>query len=189
MVFLQKPWEQTVADIESYASRYREINGTEPPKPLLVIFAACDRDPERAEQMFEHIMAYYDSTVDHYEFENAELAKIPGYEYYGRIADRIRKHGRDEFVRFLAGLQPWGTPDVVAQRVIDDVRRVDAAGVIAVSSYGGMSVSEARANQALFAEQVMPVLRSIDTGEEVGLGRDAWQQAVDAERVGAWTSR
>jgi hypothetical protein len=139
--------------------------------------------------MFEHIMAYYDSTVDHYEFENAELAKIPGYEYYGRIADRIRKHGRDEFVRFLAGLQPWGTPDVVAQRVIDDVRRVDAAGVIAVSSYGGMSVADARANQALFAEQVMPALRSIDTGEEVGLGPDAWQQAVDAERVGAWTSR
>jgi alkanesulfonate monooxygenase SsuD/methylene tetrahydromethanopterin reductase-like flavin-dependent oxidoreductase (luciferase family) len=126
-----------------------------------------------AERMFEHVMAYYDSTVDHYEFDNPELAKIPGYEYYGRIADRIAKHGREEFVRFLAGLQPWGTPDEVAAKVIEDVKRVDAAGVIAVSSYGGMSEAEARANQELFAEAVMPVLREIDTGAEIGLSFEA----------------
>jgi alkanesulfonate monooxygenase SsuD/methylene tetrahydromethanopterin reductase-like flavin-dependent oxidoreductase (luciferase family) len=169
MIFLQKPWEQTVADIEAYAAKYREINSTEPPKPLLVIFAACHRDPAQAELMFEHIMAYYDSTVDHYEFDNAELAKIPGYEYYGRIAERIRKHGREAFVRFLAELQPYGTPEVVAERVIEDVRRVDAAGVIAVSSYGGMPPEQARANQALSAEEVMPALQAIDVGEQVGL--------------------
>jgi alkanesulfonate monooxygenase SsuD/methylene tetrahydromethanopterin reductase-like flavin-dependent oxidoreductase (luciferase family) len=158
-----------VADSESYAAKYREINDSEPPKPLLVIFAACDRDRARGERLFEHIMAYYDSTVDHYEFDNAELAKIPGYEYYGRIAERIRKHGRESFVRFLAELQPWGTPELVAERVIEDVRRVDAAGVIAVCSYGGMPEDQARANQELFAEAVVPVLRDIDTGAEVGL--------------------
>jgi alkanesulfonate monooxygenase SsuD/methylene tetrahydromethanopterin reductase-like flavin-dependent oxidoreductase (luciferase family) len=185
MVFLQKPWEQTVADIEAYAAKYREVNDAEPPKPLLVIFAACHRDPGRARQMFDHIMAYYDSTVDHYEFDNAELAKIPGYEYYGRIAERIRKHGREEFVRFLADLQPWGTPDVVAERVIEDVRRVDAAGVIAVASYGGMPESEARANQALFAERVLPVLRSVDVGDDVGLAAGAWSRSVAEQRLGA----
>lgn len=169
MIFLQKPWEQTVADIESYASTYREVNGTEPPKPLLVIFAACDRDPARAERLFDQIMAYYDSTVDHYEFDDAELAKVPGYEYYGRIAERIEKHGREQFVRFLAGLQPCGTPEQVAEQVIADVRRVDAAGVIAVCSYGRMSASDARANQELFASEVIPALRALDVGGEIGL--------------------
>jgi alkanesulfonate monooxygenase SsuD/methylene tetrahydromethanopterin reductase-like flavin-dependent oxidoreductase (luciferase family) len=168
MIFLQKPWEQTVADIESYAARFREINGTEPPKPLLVIFAAVDRDRARAQQLFEHVVRYYDSTIDHYEFDNRALATIPGYEYYGRIADRIAKHGRDEFVRFLAGLQPWGTPEEVAERVIEDVRRVDAAGVIAVSSYGGMPGAHARANQELFAREVMPLLAAHDTGAALG---------------------
>jgi alkanesulfonate monooxygenase SsuD/methylene tetrahydromethanopterin reductase-like flavin-dependent oxidoreductase (luciferase family) len=172
MIFLQKPWEQTVADIEAYADKYRQINSSEPPKPLLVIFAATDRDPARAEEMFDHVVAYYESTIDHYEFESAELASVPGYEYYGRIAERIRKHGRREFARFLAGLQPCGTPDVVAERTIEAVRRVDAAGVIAVASYGRMPVAAARENQALFAAEVMPALRSIDTGPEIGLSVD-----------------
>jgi alkanesulfonate monooxygenase SsuD/methylene tetrahydromethanopterin reductase-like flavin-dependent oxidoreductase (luciferase family) len=168
MIFLQKPWEQTVADIESYAAKFREINGTEAPKPLLVIFAAVDRDRAGAERMFEHVMAYYDSTVDHYEFDNAELAAIPGYEYYGRIADTIEKHGREQFVRFLAQLQPCGTPEEVVEQVAKAVGLVDAGGVIAVSSYGGMPDAAARASQELFAEQVMPLLKQIDTGAEVG---------------------
>ena len=159
MVFLQKPWEQTVADIETYAAAYREINDAEPPKPLLVMFCACDRDRGRAEELFEHVKAYYASTVDHYEFESPELAAIPGYAYYGRIAERIGKHGRDAFVSFLAGLQPWGTPAEVAERIIEDTRRVDAAGIIAVSSYGGMPPDVAERNQELFAEAVMPALR------------------------------
>jgi alkanesulfonate monooxygenase SsuD/methylene tetrahydromethanopterin reductase-like flavin-dependent oxidoreductase (luciferase family) len=169
MVFLQKPWEQTVADLDAYAAKYREINDAEPPKPLLVLFAACHRDRAGAERMFEHVMAYYDSTVDHYEFDNAELARIPGYEYYGRIAERIAKHGREEFVRFLAGLQPWGTPDDVIGKIIEAVARVDAAGVIVVSSYGGMSEAEATANQRLFAQEILPVLKDVDTGADLGL--------------------
>jgi alkanesulfonate monooxygenase SsuD/methylene tetrahydromethanopterin reductase-like flavin-dependent oxidoreductase (luciferase family) len=171
MVFLQKPWDQTVADIESYAAKYREINGVEPPKPLLVIFAAVDEDHARSEQLCEHVRAYYDSTVDHYEFDNAELAKIPGYEYYGRIADTIAKHGREQFVRFLAELQPWGTPEEVVEQIAEGVRRVDAAGVIAVSSYGGMGEAEARAGQELFAREVMPALKAIGTGASIGVAR------------------
>jgi alkanesulfonate monooxygenase SsuD/methylene tetrahydromethanopterin reductase-like flavin-dependent oxidoreductase (luciferase family) len=162
MIFLQKPWEQTIADVESYGASYREINGEEPPKPLLVVFSTIDQDDG-------YIRAYYDSTVDHYEFDNAELASIPGYEYYGRIADRIAKHGRDRFVEFLAGLQPCGTAEEIAAKLIEDVTRVDAAGVIVVSSYGGMPEPLAGANQERFAREVLPLLKAHDTGAEVGI--------------------
>ena len=110
MIFLQKPWEQTIADVESYAEKFREINGTEPPKPLLVIFVALGEDEASAAAQFEYVKAYYRSTIDHYEFDRPELAEIPGYEYYGRISDTIDKHGKDEFACFLAELQPWGPP-------------------------------------------------------------------------------
>jgi len=169
MIFLQKPWVQTVGDIEAYATAYRELNGTEPPKPLLVIFAACDKDPAGAEKLFEHVMAYYDSTVGHYEFENEALAAIPGYEYYGRIAAQISKHGREQFVRFLADLQPWGTPEQVIEKTVEAVKLIDAAGVIVVSSYGGMTPEQAAANQELFSREVLPALRAVPTGDEIGL--------------------
>jgi alkanesulfonate monooxygenase SsuD/methylene tetrahydromethanopterin reductase-like flavin-dependent oxidoreductase (luciferase family) len=162
MIFLQKPWEQTIADVESYAAAYQAINGEEPPKPLLVVFSAIDQDDR-------YIRAYYDSTVDHYEFDNPELASIQGYEYYGRIADRIAKHGRDQFVRFLAGLQPHGPADEIAAKLIEVVARVDAAGVIVVSSYGGMPEPLARANQERFAREVLPLLKAHETGAEVGI--------------------
>jgi alkanesulfonate monooxygenase SsuD/methylene tetrahydromethanopterin reductase-like flavin-dependent oxidoreductase (luciferase family) len=168
MIFLQKPWEQTIADIEAYAATYRRLNGSQPPKPLLVIFVACDHDAARAQELLEHVKTYYASTVDHYEFHDADLAKIPGYEYYGRIAQRIAKHGRDDFAEFLAHLQPWGTPAEVAERIVEDVRRIDAAGVIAVASYGGMPPEAARRNQQLFADEVLPVLKALDTGPDIG---------------------
>jgi hypothetical protein len=46
---------------------------------------------------------------------------------------------------------------------------VDAVGVIVVSSYGGMSEAEATANQRLFAQEILPVLKDVDTGADLGL--------------------
>jgi hypothetical protein len=66
-------------------------------------------------------------------------------------------------------LQPCGTADEIAAKLIDDVTRVDAAGVIVVSSYGGMPEPLARANQERFARDVMPTLHAHDTDAEVGL--------------------
>jgi alkanesulfonate monooxygenase SsuD/methylene tetrahydromethanopterin reductase-like flavin-dependent oxidoreductase (luciferase family) len=182
IVFLQKPWEQTVADLESYAEAYRAINGCAPEKPLLVLVAACGEDRGEADQMFEHVMAYYDSTVDHYEFEDAALASVAGYGYYGRIADTIRRHGRETFVRFLAELQPCGTPGEVTEQIIAAVRRTDAAGVVVVCSYGGMDLDAARTNQERFAAEVLPALREIDTGAEIGLSAGAWPVPVAEPR-------
>jgi alkanesulfonate monooxygenase SsuD/methylene tetrahydromethanopterin reductase-like flavin-dependent oxidoreductase (luciferase family) len=169
MIFLQKPWAQTVADVEHYAGRYRELNGCEPPKPLLVLVVACDRDAGRAAERFEHVQRYYRSTIDHYEFDDAALARVPGYEYYGKVGAMIARHGADGFATFLAELQPWGTPAAVAEQIVEQVRRVDAAGVIIVPSFGGMSAADARGAQALLAERVLPVLRAVDTGDDIGL--------------------
>lgn len=119
--------------------------------------------------MFErYVNGYAASTLVHHEFANAGLADIPGYEYYGKLADRIAKHGPEQFSRFLAELQVWGTPEEVAERLAENVRRLDAAGVLGIFSYGGMPHDLAQDNITLFARRVLPVLQSIDTGVELG---------------------
>ncbi len=102
MIFLQKPWDQTIADVESYSQKFREINGAEPPKPLLVIFVACGEDRARAEERFSYVNAYYRSTIDHYEFDRPELAEIPGLRVLRPDLgdDRQARQGR---VRALPG--------------------------------------------------------------------------------------
>jgi len=161
MIIAQKPWEKTLGDLDEYRGIYREVNGEDPPKPLLVSFTAVHEDEETAREMFErHIVRYCASTMDHYEFDNAHLADIPGYEYYAGLARNIEKHGRDRFSRFLADLQVWGTPDQVVEQMIENNRRIDGAGVIGIFSYGSMAPAAAKANITLFAEKVLPRLKA-----------------------------
>ena len=163
MIIAQKPWEKTIEDLDTYRAIYREVNGEAPPKPLLVSFTAVHEDAETAREMFErHVVGYCDSVVTHYEFENAGLADIPGYEYYAGLSHNITKHGRAKFARFLADLQTYGTPDQVVEQMIENNRRIDGAGVIAVFSYGGMTPEVARGNIRLFAEKVLPRLKAHD---------------------------
>jgi alkanesulfonate monooxygenase SsuD/methylene tetrahydromethanopterin reductase-like flavin-dependent oxidoreductase (luciferase family) len=165
MVIAQKPWETTEAEVASYREVYRELHGTEPPKPLLVSWVAVNESRDRAEEMFErYVCGYARSVLVHYEFANAGLADIPGYEYYGKLAGRIAKHGPETFSRFLADLQVWGTPGEVAEQLAENVRRLDAAGVVGVFSYGGMPFDLVDENVDCFARQVLPVLAGIDTG-------------------------
>jgi alkanesulfonate monooxygenase SsuD/methylene tetrahydromethanopterin reductase-like flavin-dependent oxidoreductase (luciferase family) len=158
MIFLQKPWEQTIGDLQRYAEHYRRYRGGDPPKPMVVIFNACHDDPDTAVELFEQVVAYYRSTIDHYGFADPAMASIPGYEYYGNIARNIAKHGREQFARFLAGLQPRGTPDEVIEQTREIVRRTDAGGLIVVSAYGNLTRDVVAANQERFARAVMPAL-------------------------------
>ena len=169
LVIAQKPWETTEAEVAAYRQHYRELHGTEAPKPLLATWVAVHESRSAAEEMFErYINGYAASTLVHYEFANAGLADIPGYEYYGKLAERIARYGPEAFSRFLADLQVWGTPEEVAEQLTENVRRLDAAGVIGIFSYGGMPHDLARDNIGCFARRVLPALRAIDTGVELG---------------------
>ena len=107
-----------------------------------------------------YIRRYCRSTLEHYEFANAGLASIKGYEYYGALAGNIARHGEDRFVQFLADLQAWGTPDEVYERVCEHQRLADSGMLIAIFSYGAMPHDEARRSMRLFAETILPRLKA-----------------------------
>ena len=44
MVIAQKPWEVAEAELVEYRRRYRELNGFEAPKPILVVVTAVTKD-------------------------------------------------------------------------------------------------------------------------------------------------
>src|SRR3546814_15527034 len=106
LVIPQKPWDKSLAELEMYREIYREINGTEAPKPIIAAWVACHEDRDVAEDMYKtYIRRYSRSALEHYEFDNEKLAQVKGYEYYGALANNIAKHGIDKFVDFLANLQ------------------------------------------------------------------------------------
>ena len=170
MVIAQKPWETVEAELAAYRVRFKEINGTEPPKPILCVFVGVSHDAATAQHMRDvYLQRYARSTVEHYEFSNVGFADIEGYEYYSGLARNIEKHGLDKFNAFLADLQIWGTPDQVSEKLLDYVRRTDAGAVLATLSYGGMPYDEANENFDLYAREVLPVLQALDVGGDIGV--------------------
>ena len=165
LIIAQKPWEKTIGELEAYRALYREINGTEAPRPIIVSWVACHEDAGAAEDMYQRYLRRYSrSATDHYEFYNPGLADIKGYEYYGALAKNIEKQGIEKFVDFLAGLQIWGTPDAVYEKISEYCRLLDAESFVGVFSYGGMPPEVAHRNVRLFADQVLPRLKARQVG-------------------------
>jgi alkanesulfonate monooxygenase SsuD/methylene tetrahydromethanopterin reductase-like flavin-dependent oxidoreductase (luciferase family) len=168
MLIAQKPWEVTVRETTEYRELFREINGVEPPRPVLVNFTTVDPDPGRARELHEeYATAYARSTIDHYEFTNPRLEHIPGYEYYAGLRRNIEKHGLAGFNRFLADLQMGGTPDELVEQTVSRVRALDAGGVVNIFNFGGMPPEVARRGYDVFTEQVLPKLRGIDPDRDI----------------------
>lgn len=178
MLIAQKPWETVKKETREYRDLFVEVNGHEPPSPILVNFTTVHEDAGRAQAMHdEFAMSYARSTIDHYEFTNPRLEHVNGYEYYAGLRRNIQKHGLPSFNKFLADLQLSGTPDELVEATTERVRELNAGGVINVLSFGGMTDEEANANLELYAREVLPRLQAIDTQ------RDICQPELSGSRV------
>jgi alkanesulfonate monooxygenase SsuD/methylene tetrahydromethanopterin reductase-like flavin-dependent oxidoreductase (luciferase family) len=181
MVIAQKPWETAEAELASYRERYRELQGGEAPKPILVVVAGVAKDEAQGDEIRgRYLQRWARSTVEHYEFDNIGFAEIEGYEYYAALAGNIAKHGVDRFAGFLADLQAWGTPDRVVEKLLDYARRTDAGGLVLVPAFGAMPAELATSSYELLAREVVPELQRHDVGGDLGVTYDAAARAAVA---------
>ena len=186
LVIAQKPWDTVVAELEAYRERFVELNGRQPPKPVLCLFVAVSRDRDEAQRMREeYLQGYAASTSTHYQFADAGIAEIAGYEYYAALAKNIEKHGIRKFNSFLADLQVWGTPEAVTERILEMVRLLDAGAVLINPSFGGMPPQVGRANYDLIVDEVLPVLKAYDVGGDLGVAYGCGDAAREDEPVAA----
>jgi alkanesulfonate monooxygenase SsuD/methylene tetrahydromethanopterin reductase-like flavin-dependent oxidoreductase (luciferase family) len=168
MLIAQKPWDTVITETRNYNALFEEINGYPAPRPILVNITTADTDPAYAEALHDqYTVGYARSTVDHYEFANAHMQTINGYEYYAGLRRNIEKHGVLAFNRFLAELQIGGTPDKIVDDLTDRVRALNCAGVVNMLNMGGMSRDVARRNFDMFTTHVLPRLKAIDEFRQI----------------------
>ena len=122
----------------------------------------CDENAERAHEMaLRYIGGYYQTVLDHYQFQGDHLAKTKGYEYYGKMSEKIAQYGTDKVIEYFMNLQVWGTPEQCYAKILDVRRRVANDSFVGVFSYAGMDYGEAERNMRLFAARVMPELQKL----------------------------
>ncbi len=160
LIIPQKPWDVVAAELQSYTTTYREVNGEEPPAPIAAGWVFCDEDAGRAEEMARrYIGGYWKSVVEHYELEGDHLARTKGYESYGQLQNLVSADGGAEAaMEFFLNLQIWGTPQQCYEKIVDVQKRIGGRTFNAICSYAGMPWDEAERNLRLFAERVRPEL-------------------------------
>ena len=165
MVLAQQPWEvfRDMA-LRPYQQKWRDVRGTEPPPPVCGQLIYCDADAGRAAELGErYVKNYFASVVEHYEIAGKHFQGTFGYEFYANAAEMIRAIGLEEMATMYAGVNTFGTPDQVVEKIERQRAVLECdLDVLAMVKYGGMSDAEAQASLRLFAADVMPRLRASD---------------------------
>jgi alkanesulfonate monooxygenase SsuD/methylene tetrahydromethanopterin reductase-like flavin-dependent oxidoreductase (luciferase family) len=176
LVVPQKPWNLVQEETDLYRRTYREAIGEEPPAPIVAGWTIVDESADRAEELARtYIGGYWDSVIAHYEFDKPHLKSTPGYEFHGLMYDRLtRPGGLEKMTEFYVGLQPWGTPDQVLEKITTFANMVGGDSYIGVFRFAGMPLEEGERNMRLFAQKVMPELKNLAPAiERLDLGAGA----------------
>lgn len=163
LIVPQKPWHVVHDELATYRGTYREATGEEAPSPYVAGWTFVDESADRAEELArKYIGGYWDSVIDHYEFDQDHLKHTPGYEFHGQMYDLLnRPNGKERMTDFFVDLQVWGTPDQVIEKITSIQNNTYNDAYMAVFSYAGMPADEAERNVRLFAAKVMPELKAM----------------------------
>ncbi|MBF6556333.1 MAG: LLM class flavin-dependent oxidoreductase [Acidimicrobiales bacterium] len=149
--------EKQAEQFNQWRDRFREVHGNEPPPPVLLDFTYCHEDAEVADKtMRDHLAPYYNSMVDHYEFDGKHFGKTKGYEHYETGADMLLDVGRDAGFEGFMGLQWTGTPEKMIEQMRQRVELIGPFRQMVLCSYGGMPLETVQTSLRLISEQVIP---------------------------------
>jgi alkanesulfonate monooxygenase SsuD/methylene tetrahydromethanopterin reductase-like flavin-dependent oxidoreductase (luciferase family) len=178
LIIPQKPWKEVARELDAYREVYRRVNGVDAPPPISAGWTFCDPSADRAEAMARrYIGGYYQTVLDHYQFQGDHLAHTKGYEYYGKMAEKIHQYGTDTVIDYFMNLQVWGTPEQCHEKILDIHARTGNSHYVGVFGYAGMPFEDAEQNMRLFAKEVMPALQKHEPG--------AGARVAAAEKPGA----
>jgi len=162
LIIPQKPWHEVEKELTAYRQVFRDTNGREAPPPISAGWTFCHKDKDTAYEMAKrYIGGYWNTVLEHYQFAGDHLRTMKGYEYYGKMSDKIRQYGEEGATEFFMNLQIWGTPEMCYEKILDVSNRTGADSYVGVFSYAGMPPEVAQANMSLFAREVMPELKKL----------------------------
>jgi alkanesulfonate monooxygenase SsuD/methylene tetrahydromethanopterin reductase-like flavin-dependent oxidoreductase (luciferase family) len=165
LIIAQRSWEDTAADYKRYRETALANNITpRPPIGLLNVLVADDAG-EAAELGNHHLEAMWDSVDTHYHFSDGHLRGVKGYEFYAKLEKTYGKLQADadakkKAIEFFRSLHAAGTPAQVLEKLRYIQQTVPLEHLIGTFAFGGLPYPKLQRSFKLFAEKVLPVLKS-----------------------------
>jgi alkanesulfonate monooxygenase SsuD/methylene tetrahydromethanopterin reductase-like flavin-dependent oxidoreductase (luciferase family) len=162
IIIPQKPWETVRSEVAQYREEFSKHHpDREIPAPIVATHVFVDNDGVWANELGEHYASlYYHRVMDHYDLAGTHFAHQNGYSYYANIADRLQTSGKDDAARFYSDLHVQGTPKQCLEKLEWIKDTVGADTLLSFFSYSGIPFEESERGVRLYAEEVLPVVRS-----------------------------
>jgi len=140
--------------------KYVECHGRNPRPLLLTDMCICDSDASRAKENSKYIANYLLSVLHHYDLMGDHYKNAKGYEAYGDAVDALRETGKEGMMEAYVEGQIWGTPDQMLKKFEARKKEMGQTDCLMAFRFAGIDYKTAQRSQKLFAEEVMPVLKS-----------------------------
>lgn len=163
--FSQKPWAEMVPHFETYRTLFQQHHGRPAPSPLIADFMLCSESADEAEDLARtHMANTYYSVMEHYEIMGSHFKTMKGYGAYAQAAEeaaeQLKTIAVEDAARAFADINTFGTPQQVLDRLEERRAIIGDYDYMIQPSFGGLSGKNAERSVRLFADKVMPELRS-----------------------------
>ncbi|NEW45689.1 LLM class flavin-dependent oxidoreductase [Nocardia cyriacigeorgica] len=162
MKFANAPWSSVVEEVDGYRDAFHAYHGVAAPPLITGDVMVCHRDDKRGEELARvHHRNYFVSVMSHYELLSDHFKETLGsYAHYASMADAMRGTTEEALFEGYLGANLWGDPS----RILDQLAlRRELLGDFELSvavNFGDIDIEEARNSMRLFAEHVLPELKS-----------------------------
>jgi alkanesulfonate monooxygenase SsuD/methylene tetrahydromethanopterin reductase-like flavin-dependent oxidoreductase (luciferase family) len=161
IMFADRPWEMRLPGIERGRALHREFHGAEPPALMLSEFVVCGTDLEQCEEEARQYQGkFVESNFYHYEFLGDHFKSVKGYDAYQQKAEIARSAGLEGAVEGFMKAASWGTPDKILRGLEERRELLGDFQLNVAFRFGGTPLPVAERGLKLFAEEVLPVLKS-----------------------------
>jgi alkanesulfonate monooxygenase SsuD/methylene tetrahydromethanopterin reductase-like flavin-dependent oxidoreductase (luciferase family) len=160
--FSQGDWRNAIPEINSYRETFEHLHDKSAPPFIISDFVLCFDDKSRVTEYCDsYFSSMFAQVANHYEFMSDHFKELPSYSTYmlmGQAAEAAG--GPDKAYRdYIAG-NLIGTPEEIIEHHLERERMVGDYSILANFSFGGLPYELVYEQAKLFADKVLPKLKS-----------------------------
>ena len=164
LIVMHNEWPKAAQEVYDFQQMAIEAGHT-PRPPIILTNISCAESRSAADEQAKIWLGNkWDSVDNHYRFSDGGLSAVKGYEAYGKIGRTYAKMAdpahRQKMTDVYVKIQIVGTPADCIEQIAELRGLTGLDHLVCEFSYGGMPHAESEMNMRLFADKVLPVLKS-----------------------------
>jgi alkanesulfonate monooxygenase SsuD/methylene tetrahydromethanopterin reductase-like flavin-dependent oxidoreductase (luciferase family) len=159
--FSQGSWATAMGEVKKYRESFFKHHNRKAP-PIIIADMVCSFSDKRKTEEYarKYMSGYYHSVLDHYNMAGDHFKKIPAYANYAAGADALKSGGVDKALQeYLDSNLPF-TPAEMVEKLQARSEIVGDYDLSVNFTYAGMPYEDVFHQAKLFAEKVLPHLKS-----------------------------